>query len=648
LYSAVLNKLTPGGSDTLIFTVTDKSTKANSKSFTVIVRYNRKPNPAILSTPAANAISVALKPTFTWTDGTDPDGDAVTYTLKYGTTQTNLNQSITGMTTKQYTLATDLTAATDYYWLIMTNTANGDSIISDLHKFTTVDAAPRITADPEPKRLRVGNTATFSIIATGSNPTYQWQKGAANVTAGTGAKTPTYTTAAIAAGDNGSTYRCIVTNDGGADTSTPATLTIVHSVIYNDNGKSGGSVPTDGSTYADGEPVTVKLNSESLVKTGYAFAGWNAKADGTGTDFPPGSGTFTMSTGDVIIYAKWVVIPYSITYIIDGSTYSGNPSSYTVETATFNLPRPTKAGYLLSEWYLASDLSGTAITSIPKGTIGIKTFYAKWLNTYSVTYDANGGGGGTVPVDSKTYIAGSTVLLLDNSGSLTNTAFSFDGWSRTKKYKANDAPVTSFQIGSTNETLYARWVVEDYDGNKYDAVTIGDQTWLVQNLRTTRFRNGGSIFNAIDSANWVYRGESREDPIYCWPHNSVSEGQTYGALYNWYAATDTNIAPVGWHVPSAEEYTTLFQNSAQDCKVLAAVGQFPEATNSTGFTGIITPTRDNSAGFSDISGGNGSLFLWSSSPQVEYAYISKSIYLPPQMWNYCTKNYGYPIRCVKD
>ncbi|MBQ0008691.1 MAG: InlB B-repeat-containing protein [Firmicutes bacterium] len=76
-----------------------------------------------------------------------------------------------------------------------------------------------------------------------------------------------------------------------------------YSVTYDGNGNTGGSVPTDSTSYSSGASVTVKGNTGSLVKTGYTFAGWNTQADGNGTDRAAG-GTFNI-TSNTTLYAKW-------------------------------------------------------------------------------------------------------------------------------------------------------------------------------------------------------------------------------------------------------------------------------------------------------------------------------------------------------
>jgi len=78
-------------------------------------------------------------------------------------------------------------------------------------------------------------------------------------------------------------------------------------VNYNANGATGGTVPSDSYHYEPGETVTVLGNTGTLVKTGYVFVGWNTQADGGGTDYITDD-TFSMSTSDVTLYAKWATV----------------------------------------------------------------------------------------------------------------------------------------------------------------------------------------------------------------------------------------------------------------------------------------------------------------------------------------------------
>lgn len=89
---------------------------------------------------------------------------------------------------------------------------------------------------------------------------------------------------------------------------TPVRLYKAYRVTYDGNGNNGGTVPTDNFYYSSNGStvVTVKANSGSLTKTGYTFAGWNTKADGSGDNYVAGTGTFTI-TANTTLYAKWTI-----------------------------------------------------------------------------------------------------------------------------------------------------------------------------------------------------------------------------------------------------------------------------------------------------------------------------------------------------
>ena len=91
----------------------------------------------------------------------------------------------------------------------------------------------------------------------------------------------------------------------GCEEITPDTTPALYTVTYHGNGNTAGAVPVDSSSlYEEGATVTVLTNTGSLVKTGYAFDGWNTKADGSGTAYAAGT-TFTMGTANLTLYAQW-------------------------------------------------------------------------------------------------------------------------------------------------------------------------------------------------------------------------------------------------------------------------------------------------------------------------------------------------------
>ncbi|HJW30298.1 MAG TPA: fibrobacter succinogenes major paralogous domain-containing protein [Saprospiraceae bacterium] len=114
--------------------------------------------------------------------------------------------------------------------------------------------------------------------------------------------------------------------------------------------------------------------------------------------------------------------------------------------------------------------------------------------------------------------------------------------------------VTTYGNQVTVTTYADPGSVTDYDGNVYSTINIGGQIWMLQNLRTTHYQDGTLIPEVPDSLEWYGLSSGAS----CFYQNSATNLATYGRLYNWYAATDThNLAPAGWHVPSAAEWTTL-------------------------------------------------------------------------------------------
>jgi uncharacterized protein (TIGR02145 family) len=104
----------------------------------------------------------------------------------------------------------------------------------------------------------------------------------------------------------------------------------------------------------------------------------------------------------------------------------------------------------------------------------------------------------------------------------------------------------------------------DGDGNTYDTIVLGTQVWLTENLKTTKYNDGYPIPLAEENESWTSTGR----PAYCWYQNNRDYKDTYGAIYNYYAALmDDYICPVGYHVPTEEEWVTLidyFDNSSSD------------------------------------------------------------------------------------
>jgi uncharacterized protein (TIGR02145 family) len=102
-------------------------------------------------------------------------------------------------------------------------------------------------------------------------------------------------------------------------------------------------------------------------------------------------------------------------------------------------------------------------------------------------------------------------------------------------------------------TLSTTVTVTDIDGNIYNTVQIGNQVWMSENLKTTRYRNGGQIPNVTDNTAWG----NLSTGAWSYYNNDVSNDPIYGKLYNWYTTLGDTLCPTGWGVPTDAEWTTL-------------------------------------------------------------------------------------------
>ena len=95
--------------------------------------------------------------------------------------------------------------------------------------------------------------------------------------------------------------------------------------------------------------------------------------------------------------------------------------------------------------------------------------------------------------------------------------------------------------------------VKDADGNKYNTVKIGNQVWMVENLKTTKYNDGTEILNVTSDTQWA----NLTTGAYCNYDNLESNAEIYGRLYNWYAVNTGKLAPAGWHVPTDDDWIIL-------------------------------------------------------------------------------------------
>lgn len=301
------------------------------------------------------------------------------------------------------------------------------------------------------------------------------------------------------------------------------------------------------------------------------------------------------------------------------------------------------------------------------------------LSTYMVTYDGNGNTGGSAP-SAQTKTQGVALTLSGNTRSLVKAGYTFAGWNTLANSSGTDYAAGASYTADANVTLYAKWTatsslwvvsdsnLTDPDGNTYTTVTIGTQTWTVENLRTTKYNDGSSITLVTDSAQW----SGLSTAAYCFYDNntSPSEQEKWGSLYNWYSIDAGKLAPTGWRIPTQADWNTLkayLKDNGYGDKLSADntgssiasntdwsagndqcdVGTNISANNSTGFSALPSGQRSTNGSFEWITMQG----TWWSSTEDDLSkayrfWLSANSCQP--MVGPATKVDGYSVRLLKE
>lgn len=222
----------------------------------------------------------------------------------------------------------------------------------------------------------------------------------------------------------------------------------------------------------------------------------------------------------------------------------------------------------------------------------------------------------------------------------------------------------------------------------HKTVTIGAQVWMAKNLEVSTFRNGDVIPQATSNAEWEAAGKNKQ-PAWCYYDNDAKNDVKYGKLYNWFAVNDPRgLAPVGYHVPTDAEWTTLenflgvhngkkmkstsgWENWTEDlvcancrnwnaeyrkktachvCKdtrVHGTKAYSGNGTNSSGFSGLPGGDRSYNGTF-NFQGSQGD--WWSASERsAGSAYYRDLDHSSDNLGRYDnSKGYGFSVRCLRD
>ena len=353
-------------------------------------------------------------------------------------------------------------------------------------------------------------------------------------------------------------YSC---STAGVQLPTVTTSSII-SVQVN-SATSGGNILSDGNS-----PVTVRGICWSISP--------NPTTANSKTTDGAGVGNFISIMNGLSPNTKYYVRAYATNSV--GTEY-GNEVSFTTQSST--LPTITTSNVTVLTSTTAQ--GGGSITSDGGSAITVRGVC--WSTSHDPTISNNKTSDGT----------GTGTFTSSLIGLAASTTYYARGYATNSAGTAYGNEVSfSTDTAASNNILFnpnlTYGTLTDIDGNVYKTITIGNQTWMAENLKVTHYRNGDPIPNVTGSTAWY----NLTSGAYCDYNNDASNSAIYGHLYTWFAATDNrNIAPAGWHIPNDLDWNTLVGylgggDEANKMKESGLVHWKPSnaSTNSSGFTAL--------------------------------------------------------------
>jgi len=407
----------------------------------------------------------------------------------------------------------------------------------------------------------------------------------------------------------------------------PIIVTSQVTSIVSTSAVSGGNITSDGGVSVTARGVAYGTAQNPTITN-------SSTSNGTGT------GVFTSTLTDLTAATLYYVRAYATNSV--GTAY-GNEVSFTTSASPGVLPTVTTTAV-------------TAITATGGTTGG------------NVTSD----GGAAVMARGVAYgttqnpiTANSTTSDGTGTGAFTST---LTGLTASTLYHVRAYATNSVGTAYGNEVSFTALAggpppcpgtptVTDVDNNTYNTVQIGTQCWTQSNLKVSKYRNGDNIPTGLSNSAW----QATTSGAYANYNNDPVNDGLYGKLYNWFAVNDSRgLCPMGWHVPSDGEWTTLENHlggSSVAGGALKSTAMQPTpggwnspntgATNSSGFTALPGGLRYYDGGFgnmtydgcwwsSSVSSGSNA---WNRFLNYGSSYVNR--------FNYY-RTYGFSVRCCRD
>ena len=416
----------------------------------------------------------------------------------------------------------------------------------------------------------------------------------------------------------------------------------------------------DGSTSGDFFAKSLAATTNWITDTGKGTIGNNlSKNNRTGFSALPGGcringgfyvagsrGDWWSSTGSGV----YVAIRWELNYNgsdLDWSSGYGKPDGFSVRCVRDPLSLPTLTTTAAS--LITTTTATTGGNIMYDGGAPITARGVCWSTSANPTIADSITNDGT----------GTGTFTSDLTGLTANTTYN------VRAYATNSMGTMYGTVVSFNT---AEATITDIDGNVYHSVTIGNQTWMVENLKTTHYNDSTAIPFITDNTAWG----NLTTPGYCWYNNdSVTYKNMYGALYNWYAVNTGKLAPKGWHVASNDEWTSLqnylitngynydgstsgnlFAKSLADTLIWAtntgtgSIGNDLSKNNRTGFSALPGGYRTASVFYGAGYKGYWWNSTWDSPGFAGFRYM---VYSGNGLYGDNDDEYfGFSVRCVRD
>jgi uncharacterized protein (TIGR02145 family) len=363
---------------------------------------------------------------------------------------------------------------------------------------------------------------------------------------------------------------------------------------------------------------------------------------------------FTSVTANHTIAATFSIKRYTLTVTSNPS----NGGSISPASGAYNVGTKVKLAITQYSGYLFSGFGGADGSDVSTSDSSIimsknRVITVDFGVSALVIYNGNGHeNGGTNPAPAQVLILAGTNINIPGNPGMTKAGCVFSGWNTAKNGLGLD--YSGSRTITSDVTLYAKWTVSDVEGNIYNTVDIGNFTWLVQNLKTTKLRDGTDIPINKTASNTAC----------CYYDDYINYKEEYGMLYNGNAISEV-IAPAGWHIPTWDEWNTLLAGA------LGGLGQAGRVMKEPGTNHWFNDNGNNFSGFTargaGYCSGTGSFTgmkswgVWwtnsgTSSPgarcptlfTAELKSESDSLIQGSVTTPECGSNGFYSIRCIRD